>query len=165
VDVAKLSPKELAGVRNRKIGFVFQSFNLLPRLSAMGNVELPLMYAGIAPRERKRLAEEALERVGLLSRTRHKPDELSGGQKQRVAIARAIAMSPSVIFADEPTGNLDEKTGREMMDLFCGLNCHGTTIVMVTHEMGIARRSERIIRLADGRVDNSWREARRYGFD
>ncbi|MDR1643816.1 MAG: ABC transporter ATP-binding protein [Clostridiales bacterium] len=162
-DVSCLSQKRLAGIRNRKIGFVFQSFNLLHRLSAVANVELPLMYAGIAPKERKRMAEMALDRVGLWDRMEHKPDELSGGQKQRVAIARSIAMNPAVILADEPTGNLDEKTGREMLDLFCDLNGQGATIVMVTHEMSIARRSNRIIRLSDGRIDDGWQEAWNYG--
>jgi putative ABC transport system ATP-binding protein len=161
-DVSSLSKKEQAKARNRRIGFVFQSFNLLPRLDAYENVELPLIYAGMPAKRRKRLAQEALEWVGLEDRMRHKPSELSGGQQQRVAIARAIAGGPSVILADEPTGNLDEESGSEMLAIFRELNRQGATIVMVTHESAIARKSGRIIRIADGRQEFS--EGFGYGF-
>jgi len=154
-DVSKLSKNRLAGVRNRKIGFVFQSYNLLPRISAAKNVLLPLMYDGVNPlsdRECHERAVAALERVGLGDRTHHKPNEMSGGQQQRVAIARALINTPSIILADEPTGNLDTRSGEEIMDLFHTLHGDGATIVMVTHELGIAEHAERVIYLVDGQI-------------
>ena len=149
-DVSRLSDDRLAKLRNQHLGFVFQSFNLLPRLSAVENVELPLLYAGVKrPRER---AMTALERVGLADRATHRPNELSGGQKQRVAIARAIVTDPSVVLCDEPTGALDSRTSREVLDLLEALHDDGATIVMVTHDIGVARRMARAIWLDDGRV-------------
>ncbi|MBI9105325.1 MAG: ABC transporter ATP-binding protein [Spirochaetales bacterium] len=151
-DVSKLTDQELAEVRNRQIGFVFQTFNLLPRISARRNVELPLIYSGYSAKERRKLADEALERVELSDRADHKPNELSGGQRQRVAIARALVNNPSILFADEPTGNLDSRTGLNIMALFQRLHNQGSTIVMVTHEMDIALHGKRIIHLRDGRI-------------
>ncbi len=151
-DVSNLSDLELAAVRNKKIGFVFQTFNLLPRISARRNVELPLIYSGYSARERRSMAEAALERVELSDRADHKPNELSGGQRQRVAIARALVNNPSIIFADEPTGNLDSRTGLTIMSLFQKLYEQGATIVMVTHEMDIAMYGHRIIHLRDGKI-------------
>ena len=151
-DVSELADEELAAVRNRQIGFVFQTFNLLPRISARRNVELPLVYAGYSAKERRRLAEIALDRVELSDRADHKPNELSGGQRQRVAIARALVNNPSIIFADEPTGNLDSHTGLTIMSLFQKLHEQGATIVMVTHEMDIALHGKRIIHLRDGKI-------------
>jgi putative ABC transport system ATP-binding protein len=151
-DVSGLSDQELAAVRNRQIGFVFQTFNLLPRISARRNVELPLIYSGYSAKERRRLADEALARVDLTDRADHKPNELSGGQRQRVAIARALVNNPSIIFADEPTGNLDSRTGLNIMSLFQKLHDQGAAIVMVTHEMEIALHGKRIIHLRDGKV-------------
>jgi len=148
-DVSKLSDRELAGIRNHEIGFVFQSFNLLPRTSALENVELPMIYSGYVPNRRQR-AVRALERVGLGDRTHHKPNELSGGQQQRVAIARALVNEPSIILADEPTGNLDSKSGEEIMRIFQELNDSGITLVIVTHEEDIARSGKRILRFRDG---------------
>ncbi len=149
-DVSKLSKNRLAGIRNKRIGFVFQTFNLLPRLSSLENVELPLLYAGES--EAKGHARAALEKVGLGDRVRHQPSQLSGGQRQRVAIARALVTNPDIILADEPTGNLDSKTGEEIMRLFDQLNSEGRTIVVVTHESHIARYCRRQIYLKDGRV-------------
>ena len=151
-DVSGLEDYELAAVRNKQIGFVFQTFNLLPRISARRNVELPLIYSGYSAKERRRLADEALERVELADRAGHKPNELSGGQRQRVAIARALVNKPSIIFADEPTGNLDSRTGLNIMSLFQKLHQEGATIVMVTHEMDIALHGKRIIHLRDGKI-------------
>lgn len=151
-DVAGLSRDRLAQVRNRRIGFVFQSFNLLPRVSAAENVELPLVYAGVPRRERREIAHEVLSRVGLHDREHHVPNELSGGQRQRVAIARALAGSPSVLLADEPTGALDSKTGVEIMALFRELNEGGVTLVVVTHDAEVARQSNRVVQVRDGRV-------------
>jgi putative ABC transport system ATP-binding protein len=153
-NVAGLDDNELAEIRNREIGFVFQTFNLLPRSDSLHNVELPLVYAGIAKDERQRRALEALQHVGLGDRAQHKPNELSGGQRQRVAIARALVTRPSIILADEPTGNLDSKTGEDIMRLFAELHDQGNTIIVVTHEEEIARHSERIIRIKDGLVEH-----------
>lgn len=154
VDISKLTDVELAKIRNLKIGFVFQSFNLLPRITALQNVELPMVYAGLGKKERRKKAIEALERVALTDRMHHKPNELSGGQKQRVAIARALVNSPSIILADEPTGNLDTLTGEEIMAVFQGLNREGATIVIVTHEQEIANHTKRIVSFRDGMLIN-----------
>ena len=152
VPVETLNDDELAAIRNRKIGFVFQTFNLLARTTALQNVELPLVYAKIPRAERRRLAEEALVAVGLGDRMGHQPNELSGGQRQRVAIARALVNKPSLLLADEPTGNLDSQTGREILDLFHELHARGNSIIMVTHEDDVAREAARIIHIRDGRV-------------
>lgn len=153
-DVAEMTDDELADIRNREIGFVFQSFNLLPRSDALHNVELPLIYAGLSKTERLERAEDALENVGLGDRMHHQPNELSGGQRQRVAIARALVNRPSIILADEPTGALDTKTGIEIMDLFEDLYDRGNTIIMVTHEEDVARHARRIVRLRDGLIES-----------
>jgi putative ABC transport system ATP-binding protein len=151
-EIASMSDDELAHIRNREIGFIFQTFNLLARTNALQNVELPLIYAGLPRQERHKRAEEALVSVGLGDRMHHKPNELSGGQRQRVAVARALVNKPSILLADEPTGNLDSKTGEEIMELFDVLNRAGNTIILVTHEEDIALRARRIVRLRDGRV-------------
>ena len=153
-DVSRMNSDQLAEIRNQKIGFVFQTFNLLPRANILHNVELPLIYSGISTSERKRLAEEAIERVGLGDRIKHKPNELSGGQRQRVAIARALVNNPSIILADEPTGNLDSKTGEEIMKIFDHLYDMGNTIILVTHEDNIAEYAHRVVRLKDGVVES-----------
>jgi putative ABC transport system ATP-binding protein len=151
-EVSMMTDDDLAAIRNRRIGFIFQTFNLLPRLSALQNVELPLMYRGAPPRERRQRSEECLARVGLKDRTRHRPTELSGGQQQRVAIARAIAGSPAIILADEPTGNLDSRSGEEIMQIFQDLNDGGITVVLVTHDDGISQHAKRVVKLKDGVV-------------
>lgn len=153
-DVSDLDDSELAQVRNREIGFVFQTFNLLPRTDCLSNVELPLIYSGMKSSERKRIATETLEKVGLGDRLDHKPNELSGGQRQRVAIARALVNGPSILLADEPTGNLDTKTGDEIMNLFEELYRSGNTIIVVTHENDIANHARRILRLRDGLIES-----------
>ena len=152
-EVSKLDDIELAHVRNKRIGFVFQQFNLLPRETVLGNVEIPLMYAGVGGKERRRIATEALARVGLADRMHHRPAEISGGQKQRVAIARALVNSPSLILADEPTGNLDSRTGGEILAILDKLNAEGCTIVLVTHDRSVAERARRIVHLRDGAVE------------
>ncbi|HUL33975.1 MAG TPA: ABC transporter ATP-binding protein [Candidatus Eisenbacteria bacterium] len=150
--VSELDDDELAYIRNKEIGFVFQTFNLLPRATALHNVELPLIYSGTPAEERIERAKEALERVDLGPRMNHKPNELSGGQRQRVAIARALVNHPSIVLADEPTGNLDSKTGEEIMNLFENLHSQGNTIILVTHEMDIAQHAHRVIFIRDGKI-------------
>lgn len=152
IETSTLDDTGMAGVRNRKIGFIFQNFNLLPRMTALRNVELPMLYAGIEARERARRAASALERVGLAERIHHRPNQLSGGQVQRVAIARALVNQPAVLLADEPTGNLDTRSGEEIMAIFQDLNRSGATIVLVTHERDIALHTSRIIHFRDGRL-------------
>jgi putative ABC transport system ATP-binding protein len=152
VDVSDMDDNQLAEVRNREIGFVFQTFNLLARSNALHNVELPLIYAGVDAEERRRTALEAIHDVGLTDRMHHKPNELSGGQRQRVAVARALVNKPSILLADEPTGNLDSRTGEEIMALFEQLSLKGNTIILVTHEEDIARHARRIVRIRDGLI-------------
>lgn len=152
-DVSEMDDDELAAARNREIGFVFQTFNLLPRMNCLSNVELPLIYAGISKAKRREMAVKALTNVGLEDRMDHKPNELSGGQRQRVAVARALVNDPSILLADEPTGNLDSKTGNEIMILFEALHAAGNTILLVTHEEDVARHARRIVRLRDGRIE------------
>ncbi len=151
-EVSKMKDDELAEVRNRTIGFVFQGFNLLPKLDAIENVELPLIYQGVSAKERHERATKALESVGLGKRIHHKPSELSGGQQQRVAIARALITNPPLILADEPTGNLDSKSGKEVMEIFKSLNKNGNTIVLITHDNGVANQAQRVIRIQDGKL-------------
>jgi len=158
-DVSKMSDDNLADVRNVEIGFVFQQFNLLPRLTAAENVALPLVYAGVPPRQRIERAMAVLEKVSLSDRSHHKPNELSGGQSQRVAIARALINNPSIILADEPTGNLDTKTSIEIMDIFSAIQAAGNTVVLVTHEEDIANYAHRIVRLRDGVIESDRRRA------
>ena len=157
-DVSKMADNELAEVRNKEIGFVFQQFNLLPRLTAAENVALPLVYAGVSKKSRIEQAREVLNKVGLADRSHHKPNELSGGQCQRVAIARALVNHPSIILADEPTGNLDSKTSVEIMDIFGAIQDAGNTVVLVTHEEDIANHAHRIVRLRDGVIESDKRK-------
>ena len=158
IGVSDMDDNQLAEIRNREIGFVFQTFNLLARSNALHNVELPLIYAGVPAEERRQVALDALTQVGLADRIHHKPNELSGGQRQRVAVARALVNKPSILLADEPTGNLDSKTGAEIMALFEELSRKGNTIIVVTHEEDIARQSRRIIRLHDGLIASDERQ-------
>ena len=153
-DVSKMDDNDLAEVRNKEIGFIFQSFNLLPRYNALDNVSLPLIYSGIGRAERDSMAREAIESVDLTDRLHHKPNELSGGQRQRVAVARALVNKPSIILADEPTGNLDSKTSADIMKLFADIHKKGNTIIVVTHEEDIAKHAKRIIRLRDGLIES-----------
>ena len=151
-DVRELTDEELSRIRNKEIGFIFQQYNLIQNLSVLENVELPLIYQGVDPIDRREMAMEALERVGLAERYRHKPTEMSGGQQQRVAIARAIATHPPIIMADEPTGALDSRTGLEVLDFLCQLNREGSTIILITHDNGIAATARRIVRMSDGKI-------------
>ncbi len=151
-DVSELSDKQLSHIRNKQIGFIFQGYNLIPSLNAVENVELPLIYQGVSPFDRRDMAMEALERVGLAGRAKHLPSEMSGGQQQRVAIARAIAAHPPIIMADEPTGALDSRTGHEVLGFLQQLNREGSTILLITHDNGIAATARRIVRLSDGRI-------------
>src|SRR2546423_5303048 len=158
-DVSRMTDNDLADIRNKEIGFVFQQFNLLPRLTALENVALPLVYAGMPKKQRTEKALQVLEKVNLADRSRHKPNEMSGGQNQRVAIARALVNDPSMILADEPTGNLDSKTSHEIMDIFTKIHEGGNTVVLVTHEEDIANFAHRIIRLRDGIIESDKRKA------
>jgi putative ABC transport system ATP-binding protein len=157
--VSQMNDDELARIRNEEIGFVFQTFNLLPRATALHNVELPLIYAGVTTKERDKRAKEALERVELTPRMMHRPNELSGGQRQRVAIARALVNNPSILLADEPTGNLDSKTGEEIMSLFSRLHTSGNTIILVTHEADIAAHAHRVVHIKDGMIEKDVKRA------
>ena len=161
-DVSKMSDDELAEIRNKEIGFVFQTFNLLPRTTALDNVALPMVYAGYSKTERRERAEEVLSNVGLADRMDHKPNQLSGGQRQRVAVGRALVNNPSIILADEPTGNLDSVTSVEIMKLFDKIHADGNTVILVTHEEDIARHAHRIVRLKDGMVESDVKQDRVY---
>lgn len=159
IDVSKASDKELAEIRNKKIGFIFQSFNLLQKLNAIENIQVPLMYQGLSDKESKKLAYEYLEKVGLKGREKHLPSQLSGGQQQRVAIARALVGKPEIILADEPTGALDSRTGIEIMETLQKLNKQGQTIILITHDNEIARKAKRMVRIADGKLYEEGEEA------
>jgi putative ABC transport system ATP-binding protein len=159
VDVSSLADGQLALARNRLIGFVFQAFNLIPRTTALANVELPLAYAGVKPRERRRRALAALDMVGLADRARHEPNQLSGGQQQRVAVARALVTEPALVLADEPTGNLDTHATADMLEVFDQLSAAGRTIVLITHEPEVAARTKRLVRLVDGRIVDDTRQS------
>ena len=161
-DVSKMNDDQLAEIRNQKIGFVFQTFNLIPRADVFHNVELPLVYSGFSASRRKKMAEDAIKKVGLTDRMNHKPSELSGGQRQRVAIARALVNNPSIILADEPTGNLDSSTGEEIMTVFDKLHHAGNTIILVTHEDNIAQHANRVIKLKDGQVESDEVNSKHY---
>ena len=165
VNTSEMDDNQLAGIRNREIGFVFQTFNLLPRANALRNVELPLIYAGLSNEERKTMALDALTQVGLADRIHHKPNELSGGQRQRVAVARALVTNPSIILADEPTGNLDSRTGEEIMALFETLSRKGNTLIVVTHEEEVARHARRILRIRDGLIASDEKTEKKSGVD
>jgi putative ABC transport system ATP-binding protein len=162
-DVSKMSDDDLADVRNKEIGFVFQQFNLLPRLTALENVALPLVYGGVPKKQRTEMAMDVIKKVGLEDRSHHKPNELSGGQSQRVAIARALVNNPSIILADEPTGNLDTKTSKEIMDIFTQIQEAGNTVVLVTHEEDIANYAKRVVRLRDGLIETDKRKSELVG--
>ena len=157
-DVSALSDNALSAIRNEQIGFIFQSFNLIKNLNALENVELPLIYRGLPAAKRRLLALEALERVGLASRMDHRPNQMSGGQQQRVAVARAIAAHPPLILADEPTGNLDTRAGARVFEIIRALHAEGNTIVLITHDEGLARKAQRIVRITDGKIDDGERE-------
>jgi putative ABC transport system ATP-binding protein len=159
VDVSSLADRQLALARNRLIGFIFQAFNLIPRTTALANVELPLAYAGVKPRERRRRALDALDMVGLADRARHEPNQLSGGQQQRVAVARALVTEPALVLADEPTGNLDTHATADMLEVFDQLSAAGRTIVLITHEPEVAARTKRLVRLVDGRIVEDARQS------
>jgi len=156
-DVTDLSDDELSAVRQSRIGFVFQSYHLVSRLDALGNVELPMIFAGVGRRERRERARAALEAVGMADRASHRPSELSGGQRQRVAVARSTVMGPAVLLADEPTGNLDSRSGSQVLELLSGMNAEGLTLVVVTHDPAVARRADRVLVLGDGRLVRQWR--------
>jgi putative ABC transport system ATP-binding protein len=151
-EVATLDERQLSAVRQRSIGFVFQSFHLVPRLSALGNVELPMVFAGVDPAERRARAQQALDSVGLTPRADHRPNQLSGGERQRVAIARAVVMKPAILLADEPTGNLDSRSGREVIELIESMNAAGLTLIVVTHDQALGDRARRLVRLGDGQI-------------
>lgn len=155
-NVSKLKDDELSDIRNREIGFIFQGFNLIPALTALENVELPLIYRGVSKKERISLSEKALDKVGLSNRKHHRPSEMSGGQQQRVAIARAIAQAPPVILADEPTGNLDSAASKEIIEILKALNEDGRTVILITHDNDIASQAKRIIKIKDGKVEKDW---------
>ena len=158
VDVTELSDRQLAHIRNKQIGFIFQQYNLIQNLTVLENVELPLIYRGLPAGKRRLLALEALERVGLASRMDHRPNQMSGGQQQRVAVARAIAAHPPLILADEPTGNLDTRAGARVFEIIRALHAEGNTIVLITHDEGLARKAQRIVRITDGKIDDGERE-------
>lgn len=155
-DVSKLTDNQLSDIRNKEIGFIFQGFNLVSNLDAVGNVELPLIYRGLGKQRRRKVAVEALKKVGLDTRLKHKPNELSGGQQQRVAVARAIAAQPPIVLADEPTGNLDTKSTREIMDILKGLHKGGRTVIIITHDDDIAGQVKRVVRIVDGRIEDDY---------
>ncbi|MBO8165487.1 MAG: ABC transporter ATP-binding protein [Brevibacillus sp.] len=159
VEISAMNDNQLADIRNTKIGFIFQGFNLLPKLTAIENVELPLIYRGVPTRKRKAMAMDALEKVGLGERMHHRPSELSGGQQQRVAIARALAANPPILLADEPTGALDTKTGKEVLEMIQHINGQGHTIVLITHDLSIAQQAKRVIRIQDGKLYEDWSDA------